>query len=228
MAAWFKAWVCSRSLAGIAGSNTAGGTDVCLLWMLCCKVEVSVSGWSFVQRSPTECGVSECDREASTVRRHWPNRGCCSMGKNRKYEQNRTKQRGSWERMEITPVLPIAGQKFPRYFASYLEFLAVEIFQTSIGLYLIEKFLWNPKRCSPEAWLGRMLFIVMNILRRRRSQWPRGLRLGSTSARLLELCVRIPPRAWMSVCCECCVLSGRGFWDELVPRPEESYRVWCV
>jgi hypothetical protein len=26
---------------------------------LCCQVEVSVSGWSLVQRSPTECGVSK-------------------------------------------------------------------------------------------------------------------------------------------------------------------------
>jgi hypothetical protein len=26
-----KAWVCGRSLAGIAGSNTAGGMDVCRL-----------------------------------------------------------------------------------------------------------------------------------------------------------------------------------------------------
>jgi hypothetical protein len=34
--------------------------------------------------------------------------------------------------------------------------------------------------------------------------------------------------AWMSVSCECCVLSGRGFCDGLVSRPEESYRVWCV
>jgi hypothetical protein len=32
----------------------------------------------------------------------------------------------------------------------------------------------------------------------------------------------------MSVCCECCVLSGRGLCDGLVPRPEESYQVWCV
>jgi hypothetical protein len=31
----------------------------------------------------------------------------------------------------------------------------------------------------------------------------------------------------MSVSWECCV-SGRGLCDELVPRPEESYRVWCV
>jgi hypothetical protein len=32
----------------------------------------------------------------------------------------------------------------------------------------------------------------------------------------------------MSVSCECCVLSGRGLCDKLVPRPEESYRLWCV
>ena len=40
--------------------------------------------------------------------------------------------------------------------------------------------------------------------------------------------VRIPPGAWISVCCECCVLSGRGLCDELITRPEESYRLWCV
>jgi len=32
----------------------------------------------------------------------------------------------------------------------------------------------------------------------------------------------------MFVYCECCVLSGRGLGDELITRPEESYRVWCV
>jgi hypothetical protein len=32
----------------------------------------------------------------------------------------------------------------------------------------------------------------------------------------------------MSVCCECCVLSGRGLCDELITRPEQSYRIWCV
>jgi len=42
------------------------------------------------------------------------------------------------------------------------------------------------------------------------SQWRRGLRRRSAAARLLTLRVRIPPRAWMFVCCECCVLSGRG------------------
>jgi len=32
----------------------------------------------------------------------------------------------------------------------------------------------------------------------------------------------------MFVCCDCCVLSGRGLCDELIIRPEESYRLWCV
>jgi len=60
------------------------------------------------------------------------------------------------------------------------------------------------------------------------SQWPRGLRRRCTAARMLRLWVRIPPRAWMFVCCDCCVLSGRGICDELITRPEDSYRLWCV
>ena len=48
--------VCGPSLAGIAGSNVS----VCLsvVSVVCCQVEVSVTGRSFVQRSPTDCGVS--------------------------------------------------------------------------------------------------------------------------------------------------------------------------
>ena len=61
-----------------------------------------------------------------------------------------------------------------------------------------------------------------------RSQWPRGLRRRSTAARLQKSWVRIPQGAWMFVCCECCVLSGRGLCDALITRPEESYRFWCV
>jgi hypothetical protein len=30
------------------------------------------------------------------------------------------------------------------------------------------------------------------------------------------------------LCCECCVLSSRGLCDGPIPRPEESYRLWCV
>jgi hypothetical protein len=48
-----------RSLAGIAVSNPAGGVDVCFK-VVCCQVEGSAKGRSFVQRSPTDCGVSLC------------------------------------------------------------------------------------------------------------------------------------------------------------------------
>ena len=60
------------------------------------------------------------------------------------------------------------------------------------------------------------------------SQWPCGLRRRSAVARLLRLWVRIPRGAWISVRCEWCVLSGRGLWNGLVTRPEESYRLWCI
>ena len=62
-----------------------------------------------------------------------------------------------------------------------------------------------------------------------RAKWPRGIiRRGSSVSRLLGLRVRIPAGRWMFVCCECCVLSRRGLCDELITRPEESYRLRCV
>ena len=61
MAERSKARVCGRSLARIEGSNPAGGMDVCsLVSVVCYQVEVSASGRSPVQRSPTDCGVSLC------------------------------------------------------------------------------------------------------------------------------------------------------------------------
>jgi hypothetical protein len=33
------------------------------------------------------------------------------------------------------------------------------------------------------------------------------------------------PGGGMDICLLCCVLSGRGLCDELITRPEESYRV---
>jgi len=41
-------------------------------------------------------------------------------------------------------------------------------------------------------------------------QWSRSLRHGYAATCLLELWVQILLRAQMSVCCDCCVLSGRG------------------
>ena len=47
--------------------------------VVCCQAEFSGSGRSLVQRSPTECGVSECNRETSTMRRSWPIKSCCAV-----------------------------------------------------------------------------------------------------------------------------------------------------
>ena len=35
----------------------------CLVIVVCCQVEVSAMGRSLIQRSPTECNLSECDLE---------------------------------------------------------------------------------------------------------------------------------------------------------------------
>jgi hypothetical protein len=43
------------------------------------------------------------------------------------------------------------------------------------------------------------------------------------AARLLGLCVQIPPGAWTSVSCEYCVLSGKSLCEGPIPRPEEFY-----
>jgi hypothetical protein len=69
LAARFKAWFRGRLLSGIAGSNPApeqGSLSVVIV--VCCQVEVFASGLSFVQGSPTECGVSEYDREVLIMR----------------------------------------------------------------------------------------------------------------------------------------------------------------
>ena len=65
-----KARVCGRLLAGISGSNPAGGMDVCLFD--CCVL----SG-----RGPEEsywlCRVIVCDLK-TWMRRLWPALGCCA------------------------------------------------------------------------------------------------------------------------------------------------------
>ena len=71
--------VCGHSIVGIVGSNTAG--DRKFVSCECCVLsEASSSGRYFVQMSPTKCGVSEFDREASIMRRPWPTRCSCAMG----------------------------------------------------------------------------------------------------------------------------------------------------
>jgi len=59
LAARSKAWVCDQSLAGIVGSNPAGGMDVSLVVVVYYLVEVSTTGILLIQGSPT---VYECDQ----------------------------------------------------------------------------------------------------------------------------------------------------------------------
>jgi hypothetical protein len=47
-----------------------------LVSYVCCEVQVSVSGRFLVQRGPTQCGVSECDREASIMGKPGPITDC--------------------------------------------------------------------------------------------------------------------------------------------------------
>jgi len=76
-----QGWVCGRSIAECGFESRRGHGFSCVAFIVCSQVEVSASGWSLVQRSPTECGVSECDREASLMRRPWPARGLLRHGK---------------------------------------------------------------------------------------------------------------------------------------------------
>jgi len=75
-------WVCSRSPVGVACSNNPaeGHGYLSPVKDVRCQVEYPLSDCSFVQRSPTECCVSERDPEASKIGRPWPTRGRCTMG----------------------------------------------------------------------------------------------------------------------------------------------------
>ena len=52
-----------------------------------------------------------------------------------------------------------------------------------------------------------------------RSQWPRGLRLSLRPLASWDRGFESHRGAWMFVCCECCVLSGRGFCD-VIYKPQ--------
>jgi len=75
VAVWSKAWVCCHQFAGIADSNPAGPW-MSLVNLVFCQVEESESGWSPVQRSPTECGVTGFDNEEAMA-----NEGLSCYGK---------------------------------------------------------------------------------------------------------------------------------------------------
>jgi hypothetical protein len=64
-----KVWVCGRF------ESVRGHGCLSLVSAVCCRVEVCASGRSLVQRSPTEYGVSERDREVSILKGPKPTGG---------------------------------------------------------------------------------------------------------------------------------------------------------
>ena len=48
------------------------GACMSVVSVVCCMVEVSALNRTLVQRFPTECGVSEYDREDSIMKGPWP------------------------------------------------------------------------------------------------------------------------------------------------------------
>jgi hypothetical protein len=78
--------------------------------------------------------------------------------------------------------------------------------------------------CCSKIWLYWPSNYVISFL----LLWPRGLWSWSAAARFLGLWFRIPQRACLSVCCECCLLPCRGICEGLITRPEVSHRMWCV
>jgi hypothetical protein len=82
-------------LLGLRVPISPGHGCLSLVSVVCCQVEVSASGLSLVQRSPTICGVSECDREVSILRRPWPSKGCRAMGVGGTYAKSMVECQGS-------------------------------------------------------------------------------------------------------------------------------------
>jgi len=115
--------------------------------------------------------------------------------------------------------------RFPAVLAAFL-FLRQATKRFILVLYLVSVF--QTKFLFPKYERDYCLIAICIGLFYILCACPRGLRRKSMASCLLRLWVRKPPGAWMSVCYECCVLSGRGLCDGMITRPEESYRLWCV
>jgi hypothetical protein len=103
--------------------------SVSFLSLVCFQVEVSVSGRSLVQRGPTGCGVSECDRKTTVFRRAWPTVGCRAMEKKGYYSGI------SWGKKHKMPV-KIRGRR------SVFGPRTNDMFSLYRGLYLRHAWRW--------------------------------------------------------------------------------------
>ena len=86
---------------------------------------------------------------------------------------------------------------------------------------------WGPTTCT-EAGTTQLLLLCLQYIWTAR---PSDRAVQGVSLRLLDYSdCGFESRRWhvCRVCCECCVLSGRGLCDEMFSRPEESYLLRCV
>jgi hypothetical protein len=70
----FACWDCGFE-------SRRGHGSLSLVIVVFCQGEISASSGTLVQRSPTECGVSEYKREASIMRWPWPTGVVVPLGK---------------------------------------------------------------------------------------------------------------------------------------------------
>ena len=102
--------------------------------------------------------------------------------------------------------------------ASFVTFLYHIQWHTTVGRIFLDE--WSARR--------RDLYLTTQHSKEMDIHAPGGIWTCYSSTRSAADRIRIPPEAWMSVCCECCVLSGKCLCDWPIPRPEESYRLCCV
>ena len=103
----------------------------------------------------------------------------------------------------------------------FMQWFLTISFHKTFNIYSRVPVLWHPWDQAGAGFLN-------STYTDHRSQWPRGLRRRPAAAHLLRLWVRIPLGAWIFVCCECCVLLGRGLCNKLITHPQEAYRLWCI
>jgi len=109
------------------------------------------------------------------------------------------------KKLKISYIIPARSNNSGEFVVTFsLDFRIVNNFRKEVSHNTHYKFSLSNQLFVHSAWVVSRT--VRAKLRRAtyfiyRSQWPRVLRHTSTTARLLRVWVRIPPGAWMSVCC---------------------------
>jgi hypothetical protein len=93
-----------------------------LVSVVCCQVEVCATSWSLVQRSPTECGVSQMCVivKSRKMRRPRPPRGCRAIGKKKltleqAVKAQREVNKGGWLTLRPGRFTPGKETRYPLY-----------------------------------------------------------------------------------------------------------------